>query len=885
MTVASCAVSWQRSTPNANCGRGSADERSQQALDETLVVEAAAGTGKTTELVNRIVRILASGRAKVDGHRRGHVHRKGRRRAEAAAARSARRARATARGRRARRVSNEALQSLEEAHVSTIHGFCAELLRERPVEAARRSAVRGADRAAGRAALRAGVRRLDPGRSSQDPPEGVRRALRRSIWQGFGARRARGHADRSAAPRRVGSGPVARLHRRRGRAGRSIAKRRHRRAGRRAARVRRARPRRRRTRRTLCFSTPRPARHLAAEIAIQQEPRSAPSTTTAGRRGSSICRATATSRARATAAARLQQGVTRARVIDAYDALQARTSISSGSTPTPISRRCCSASWRGAIAGYEALKAPQRRARLPRSAAQGARPGARATRGVRRGFQARFTHIFVDEFQDTDPLQAEILLLLASADPEQRRLARASTPIPGRLFIVGDPKQSIYRFRRADVGIYARSASGSSPRARSAVQLTTSFRSVPRDPGVRQRGVRAGDDRRRDHAAGRLRPARRRIAPTIKGQPAVVALPVPEPYGTRNMSAISIEESLPDAVGAFVDWLVEQSGWKVTTRGRPARARRAHICILFRRFLSFGEDVTQPYVRALEARGVPHVLVGGKTFHDREEVETLRAALSAIEWPDDELSVFATLRGALFAIGDEELLEWQQRFGRHSIRSDSGARRRRPSHRSPASRSPTALQLLQRLHRRRNYRPVAETIQELLDATRAHVGIVLRRRRAGARQRAARRRAGAASTRRTAACRSAASSTSCALAAETRARGRGADPRRGQRRRAHDDRAQGEGARVPGRGARRSHVQAVARRRRAAGSIPTNSRLRAEDRRLGADRSPAARCRGGGARPGRGRAPRPTSPRPARATCWSSPPSATGRTTAAGSTR
>src|SRR5207237_6141517 len=74
-------------------------------------------------------------------------------------------------------------------------------------------------------------------------------------------------------------------------------------------------------------------------------------------------------------------------------------------------------------------------------------------------------------------------------------------------------------------------------------------------------------------------------------------------------------------------------------------------------------DVTQPYVRALEARGVRHVLVGGKSFHDREEVETLRAALSAIEWPDDELAVFAALRGALFAIGDEELLEWKQRFG------------------------------------------------------------------------------------------------------------------------------------------------------------------------------------------------------------------------------
>ena len=58
---------------------------------------------------------------------------------------------------------------------------------------------------------------------------------------------------------------------------------------------------------------------------------------------------------------------------------------------------------------------------------------------VRRGFQQRFTHIFVDEFQDTDPLQAEILLLLASADPAATDW-RAVTPVPGRLFIVGDPE-------------------------------------------------------------------------------------------------------------------------------------------------------------------------------------------------------------------------------------------------------------------------------------------------------------------------------------------------------------------------------------------------------------------------------------------------------------
>ena len=103
----------------------------------------------------------------------------------------------------------------------------------------------------------------------------------------------------------------------------------------------------------------------------------------------------------------------------------------------------------------------------------------------------------------------------------------------------------------------------------------------------------------------------------------------------------------------------------VTTRRRAARGRFApsDVCLLFRRFIAYQDDVTRSYVEALESRGVPHLLVGGKTFHEREEVDALRTALAAIEWPDDELSVFATLRGPLFAIGDEELLEYHARCG------------------------------------------------------------------------------------------------------------------------------------------------------------------------------------------------------------------------------
>ena len=77
---------------------------------------------------------------------------------------------------------------------------------------------------------------------------------------------------------------------------------------------------------------------------------------------------------------------------------------------------------------------------------------------TRRDLGKRYSRVLVDEFQDTDPLQAEILLLLASDPGSSGAGARESwthvVPRPGALFVVGDPKQSIYRFRRADIALY-----------------------------------------------------------------------------------------------------------------------------------------------------------------------------------------------------------------------------------------------------------------------------------------------------------------------------------------------------------------------------------------------------------------------------------------------
>jgi ATP-dependent exoDNAse (exonuclease V) beta subunit len=328
--------------------------------------------------------------------------------------------------------------------------------------------------------------------------------------------------------------------------------------------------------------------------------------------------------------------------------------------------------------------------------------------------QSVYRKIFVDEFQDTDPLQAEILLLLCAADPTEANW-RAAVPESRKLYVVGDPKQSIYRFRRADARLFRSICSGLQESGAESGKLTTSTRSrkaiqsfvnaafaetipdyLPLDGGVEGPGL----------------------------QPAVVALPMPRPYGTRNVSNVKIEECSPGAVAAFIDWLCKESGWKVRDRstGGWLPIRPEHVCILFRRFTNFGVDLTQEYVRALEARGIAHLLVGSKSFHRREEVGTVRAALHAVEWPDDELSVFAVLRGSLCAIADDTLLRFKNAHGPF-----------RPMRELPEDLDPDfhpirdAFALIRDLHRKRNYRPIADTIRELLEVTRAHAGFAFRK--------------------------------------------------------------------------------------------------------------------------------------------------------------
>jgi ATP-dependent exoDNAse (exonuclease V) beta subunit len=688
----------------------SARTRIRESLDESLLVEAAAGTGKTSELVARAVAALRSGRASVDRlaavtfTRKAAGELKLRLRFELDAARRA----AGEPDEQAR--LQDAIERLEEARIGTIHSFCAELLRERPVEAGIDPAFRELDEEDAAALFRQAFDRWLQDRLAAGSPV-LRRALARPPAR----------ADRSAteglrlaawclAERRDHPAPW------------------HRRPFDRDAEADAMAVRVAELAALLVQGPPGDALRVALAPVADRALALGRAERAAGRRDHDALEASLVELSRLLArwthqrkgSGRRFGPLERSAVVAARDALAAEL-VQFRTRAEADLAAALRHELGGAVERYEALKAREGRLDFLDLVLR-ARDLLRDDRTAREHFQERFTHLFVDELQDTDPLQLEVLLLLAADDPGERDWRRAR-PVPGKLFLVGDPKQSIYRFRRADVALYQELRDGLAARGVGVVGLTTSFRSLrPLQQLVNAafEPEMTGDRETAQPAYLPLDEWRRQ--PEGLEQPCVVALPAPRPFKSR-VANEAIEASLPGAVAGFVHWLLRDSGWTVADpeqAGAPVPVRPGHVALLFRQFASFGGDLTRPYVEALEARAVPHVLLGSRSFHQREEVETLRAALEAIEHPDDELSVFATLKGSLFAVPDEPLLRWRLEVGplHPFLTADEP-----PPELAPVA---TALALLGHLHRGRNRVPLPETLHRLLGATRAHAGFALR---------------------------------------------------------------------------------------------------------------------------------------------------------------
>ena len=684
-------------------------ERIRTSLDESLLVEAAAGTGKTSELVRRIVAVLQKDRTTVDRivavtfTRKAAGELKLRLRQELDSARTG------TDNPVERKALEQAMVRLEEAHIGTIHSFCADILHERPVEAKIQPGFEELDEKEAPRLFERVFNKWIQG-SLDNPPPGLRRALSRAAsWSGGPSPL---EQIRNAAwnliewrdfPTSWRREPYEREKEIDGIVKNVVAL---------SVQVSTCRNDRDALRQAL-----RPTIDFSNRIERTEAVRG---------RDYDELEAVLVSlerdlkRNRKKGRGKFSDEYPRQRILDDRERLLGTLEGFRGRAGADLAARLRDELWE-LVERYDQAKI--RAGKLDfGDLLIATRELIRDNVDVRGFLQRRFTHIFVDEFQDTDPLQAEILLLLAADDPGEADW-RETQPTAGKLFLVGDPKQSIYRFRRADVVFYQSLRGILTSRGVVEVYLTRSFRAVRNIQNAVNAAFRPVMDGDPTTGQPTYVPLDR-YSEGISGQPSLVALPVPRPYGWYRITKQAVEAGTPDTVGAFIEWLLNESGWRIRNpdgSGEDIPISSRHVCILFRRFMSWGNDVTRPYVHALESRNLPHLLWGAKSFHRREEVEAIRAALGAVEWPDDELSVYATLRGSLFAISDSVLLRYVHSIGKlHPFRKPPGD--------IDPDFAPVveALELLGELHRRRNWQPFVETIHELLDRTRAHAAFALR---------------------------------------------------------------------------------------------------------------------------------------------------------------
>lgn len=258
--------------------------------------------------------------------------------------------------------------------------------------------------------------------------------------------------------------------------------------------------------------------------------------------------------------------------------------------------------------------------------------------GARRDLGKRYQRILVDEFQDTDPLQAEILLLLAS-DPHAGDDWREVAPRPGALFVVGDPKQSIYRFRRADIALYEivkqRFADFGD-----VLRLEANFRSLGAI-GSLVRGVFDREDRFPGRDTGR----QAAFAPLRTQRDERPGLLAVYRAAGRNQDQLASDEA-------------ERIAAAIARRVAIGDRGPGDFMILTR-----NRKYLPVYARALEDRNLP-VEVSGAGVGFEDELAALLLLLRCLEDPSHQTRVLGVLTGPLFGITLDRLVVYRAAGGR-----------------------------------------------------------------------------------------------------------------------------------------------------------------------------------------------------------------------------
>lgn len=256
----------------------------------------------------------------------------------------------------------------------------------------------------------------------------------------------------------------------------------------------------------------------------------------------------------------------------------------------------------------------------------------RADRAALHALQARLRGLVVDEFQDVDPVQKEIAWLLGEPDSGRR-----DTP---RLMLVGDPKQSIYRFRRADVSVWREVEIAFAERGLGAVvPLEENFRSLaPVLAFV-------------DATAGRI------LDRAAAGEP--------RPFEVGYQPVRPTREPPPGAAGPTVELIVldgkcDAEPARVADAEAVARRigelRAEHVPYPDMAVLFSSWSALDLYERALRRAGVPTYALRLEGFYQRREVLDLVLALETLRDPTDDRALLGFLRSPFVGVRDETLL-------------------------------------------------------------------------------------------------------------------------------------------------------------------------------------------------------------------------------------
>lgn len=275
--------------------------------------------------------------------------------------------------------------------------------------------------------------------------------------------------------------------------------------------------------------------------------------------------------------------------------------------------------------------------------------------GVREELKRQFKAILIDEFQDTDPIQYEILLYLGEQTGRSARRWENVALAQGKLFIVGDPKQSIYAFRRADIEAY----------------LHVVHKMIERQGGVEYKLI----TNFRSHAA--ILDAvngifERLILPSAGLQPPYVAIESSSgagdapangslPFRQVLLRKVACDDT-PSAdiarrmeAESLARWLDEEVIEKATLIGRdgkPALVRPRDVALLLRKLT----DV-HLYLEPLRRRGIPYVVEGERHFFAAQEIIDAVNLLRAVENPYDRTALVGILRSAVGALDDKVIYD------------------------------------------------------------------------------------------------------------------------------------------------------------------------------------------------------------------------------------